>query len=410
MSASFQLAVVRGTESSLVASLRAFLPRLHQALPELFPSVQIEEPRLGPFAPDQLEAFDLVLNRVGHWNGFAREWAKSQALAGAYVLPNPFAFETLTKASTQALAARLGIQVPRTFVLPPKDQTHWRPEALARVHALFSLDQLGEDLGYPLFLKPHDGGGWVGVERPFDPEELARAYDQSGSRVLLAQEDRSGGFMVRALAFGPTVLLTHYDPSRPHTLRYQLEPPPLAPESMRALASQIRVLLAALGLEINSVEFCLRDGRADLIDAYNAVPDLSLLSLRAAFPGALLGLCQWIGFVAATGRRMRLSPPLGDFLEAQGEVPKLKARAQEALEVQAFESFWRGHQEALEAVTDEFLASEDLRQVAALEFDPLPQGPEIQDPLRDFLDEVRRHWKPLARLGLGPLSEGSPLG
>src|SRR3712207_8348068 len=45
---------------------------------------------------------------------------------------------------------------------------------------------------YPLFMKPYDGGQWVGVTRIKDPEMLQRAYDESGERLMHLQESIEG--------------------------------------------------------------------------------------------------------------------------------------------------------------------------------------------------------------------------
>ena len=43
----------------------------------------------------------------------------------------------------------------------------------------FDLGEIAERVGYPLFMKPYDGGQWVGVTRIRDEAELHRAYDDS---------------------------------------------------------------------------------------------------------------------------------------------------------------------------------------------------------------------------------------
>ena len=35
----------------------------------------------------------------------------------------------------------------------------------ARYNQPFDLDAIAADIGYPLFMKPYDGGAWVGVNR-----------------------------------------------------------------------------------------------------------------------------------------------------------------------------------------------------------------------------------------------------
>ena len=62
---------------------------------------------------------------------------------------------------------RLGMPIPDTWLLPPKEYTD-QPDlqkTLERYAEYFELEPIGDELGYPSYLKPYDGGGWVGVTR-----------------------------------------------------------------------------------------------------------------------------------------------------------------------------------------------------------------------------------------------------
>lgn len=43
-------------------------------------------------------------------------------------------------------------------------------------------------IGFPAFMKPHDGGGWRGVTRITNMDELFAAYDASDNDCMLLQE------------------------------------------------------------------------------------------------------------------------------------------------------------------------------------------------------------------------------
>ncbi len=49
---------------------------------------------------------------------------------------------------------------------------------LKRYAKLFNLGDIGDKIGYPLFMKPYDGGAWVGVTAIKDRESLLKAYNQ----------------------------------------------------------------------------------------------------------------------------------------------------------------------------------------------------------------------------------------
>jgi biotin carboxylase len=73
----------------------------------------------------------------------------------------------------------LGIPIPKTALIPPKE---YEPKTdlnvtLQRYAKLFNLGQVGEQIGYPAFMKPYDGGGWQGVSKVDDEKSLWAAYD-----------------------------------------------------------------------------------------------------------------------------------------------------------------------------------------------------------------------------------------
>jgi hypothetical protein len=80
---------------------------------------------------------------------------------------------------------RLGLHVPETWLLPhklPPDNPRYVPTA-ERYNPEFDLGEIGDWVGYPLYMKPFDGGMWVGVTRVVGPDDLHAAYEQSGELV-----------------------------------------------------------------------------------------------------------------------------------------------------------------------------------------------------------------------------------
>jgi hypothetical protein len=77
----------------------------------------------------------------------------------------------------------------------------------------FDLDFVAEQVGYPLYMNPFDGGMWVGVTRIESSEQLHRAYEASGERLmhLQAAVDDFDVF-TRSLSIGPQTKVMQYDP------------------------------------------------------------------------------------------------------------------------------------------------------------------------------------------------------
>ncbi len=315
--------------------------------------LEVQRVRLGPFALDQAAPFELFIDRLSHGHPYAREWLKVQAIQGRYVLNHPFQFQTHSKAVGFAAMRRLGLKVPKTWALPPKDQSELRPGVAEAAHELFSLEALGEQVGYPHFLKPHDGGGWVGVSRPKDLAALTAEYDLSGNRIMLAQAEASQATsrFVRCMAVGPRVAAMPYDPGMPHHARYILEPGYLSAQEEKDLVSLTRTICAFHGFEWNTVEYWLTDGEYRPIDFYNAVPDCSLVSLHGYALWTVTALVEWIVFCAQAQRRPRLSTRMARWFELATEAcdpaqnAAYQALAEEYYQIREFQQFHqqRGH-------------------------------------------------------------------
>ena len=122
-----------------------------------------------------------------------REWLKKIAIMDeVYLLNNPFTFQAMEKHTAYCVMMRLGLKMPETWMLPnksPPATSAIQPTA-ERYNLLFDLDEIAEKIGYPLFMKPFDGGGWVGVTRISDATDLHAVYDESGQRIMHLQACR----------------------------------------------------------------------------------------------------------------------------------------------------------------------------------------------------------------------------
>jgi glutathione synthase/RimK-type ligase-like ATP-grasp enzyme len=205
-------------------------------------------------------------------------------LAGARVVNNPFWRIADDKFFNTALAARLGVAVPRTVLLPSKAY----PESVSSetLHNLKSpLDWEGAAarLGFPMYLKPHWGGGWREVHRVGSMAELWQTFDRTGQLTMIAQESIEWTQYVRCLVIGTEhVRPALWDPRKGHFERYvdaAAHMPALSPELEARVCEDARKLCRALGYEMNTVEFAIRDGVPYAIDFMNSAPDFDVASL-----------------------------------------------------------------------------------------------------------------------------------
>ena len=121
---------------------------------------------MEPFDLRAKPRYELVVDRLAYWYFLPREWLKKVALMDdVYLLNIPFTFQAMEKHAAYCAMLRLGLKVPKTVLVPhknPPDNARFAYTA-AKYNQPFDLDEIAESVGYPLFMKPYDGGQWVGV-------------------------------------------------------------------------------------------------------------------------------------------------------------------------------------------------------------------------------------------------------
>jgi hypothetical protein len=272
-----------------------------------------------PFDLRSRPRHSLVIDRLAWWYDVPREWLKKISLMDdVYLLNNPFTFQAMEKHAAYCAMMRLGLRVPETWLIPhklPPDNPRFLPTA-ERYNAPFDLGAIGAGIGYPLFMKPFDGGQWVGVTRITDDAELHRRYDESGERLMHLQAAvENFDVFARSLSIGAETMVMRFDPGRPMHDRYQVDHAFLAPGLGREVVAISLLVNAFFRWEFNSCEIIVKDGVAHPIDYANASPDVALTSLHYYFPWAIEALVRWSIFCAVTRRPMRINQNTRDYFE-----------------------------------------------------------------------------------------------
>lgn len=281
--------------------------------------VELERIRIHPFNLRDDTSYHLVIDRLAWWHVNPREWLKKAALVNkVYLLNNPFTFQSMEKHSAYSAMIRFGLNIPETVLLPPKqgpDTEKYRRTA-ARYHDMFDLPKVAETMGYPLYMKPFDGGGWRGVSRIDNVNDLMRAYDESGSTVMHLQKGLDNfEVFVRSLGIGPQVISLNYDPAQPMHGRYQIDHSFLDETRGREARIITKVINAVFRWDFNSCEAILKDGVLYPIDFANACPDIALTSLHYYFPWAIKALLAWSLYCIASERKVHITMDLDPYFE-----------------------------------------------------------------------------------------------
>ena len=265
---------------------------------------------IEPFSLRSKPRTDLVVDRLAYWYLHPREWLKKIALMdNVYLLNSPFTFQSMEKHAAYCAMMRLGMKVPETVLVPyknPVENARYTYTA-QRYNKPFDLDAIAEQIGYPLYMKPYDGGGWRGVSRIRNPDELHRAYNESGEMLMHLQASVEGyDVFARALSIGAETMVMRFDPGAPMHSRYQVDHSFLTPEAGAEVVSISKIINAFFLWEFNSCEVLVKGGVVYPIDYANACPDVAVTSLHYYFPWAMQAMVKWVVFCLVTGRRPRL--------------------------------------------------------------------------------------------------------
>jgi hypothetical protein len=335
-------------------------------------AIETERVTIEPFDLRDRPRHDLVIDRLAYWYYHPREWLKKVALMDdVYLLNSPFTFQSMEKHAAYCAMIRLGLKVPRTVLVPfknPPDNARFAYTA-ARYNRPFDLAGIAEGIGYPLFMKPYDGGQWVGVSRVRDAEELHRAYDASGERLMHLQESIEGyDVFARSLSIGPETMVMRFRPELPMHERYAVEHGFLAPEAGEEVVTVSRLVNAFFRWEFNSCETLVRGGDVHPIDYANASPDVALTSLHYYFPWAMTALVKWTVFCVVTGRRPRLDLDtrryfaIGDRadLTYREKLAAYRRLADDYFEAERYHDFCASHLAGIDELVLDWVASAEL--------------------------------------------------
>jgi hypothetical protein len=274
---------------------------------------------IEPFDLRDKSRYELVIDRLAYWYYVPREWLKKVSMMnGVYLLNSPFTFQSMEKHTAYCAMMRLGLKVPETVLVPyknPVDNARYAYTA-AKYNQPFDLDALAERIGYPLFMKPFDGGGWRGVSKIRNPAELHAAYDASGEMLMHLQQSIDFDVFARSLSIGPETMVMRFQPDQPMHRRYQVDHNFLSPEAGAEVVTIGRLVNAFFRWEFNSCETLIKGDEVYPIDYANACPDVALTSLHYYFPWSMKALVKWCVFVLATGRRAKLDLETDRFFEA----------------------------------------------------------------------------------------------
>jgi hypothetical protein len=345
--------------------------------------IAVERVTIEPFDLRQKCEYDVVLDRLTHWFHTSREWIKKSILMDElYVLNNPWSVQSMEKHTSYCAMMQLGMPIPDTWMIPPKsyEPTADLAPTLKAYAKLFDLGTIGNQIGYPMFMKPYDGGGWRAVSRVPDESSLRKRYEESGKGVMHLQAAvHPFDSFVRCIGLGPQTHLVKYLPDEPLHDRYSQEENFVSADEAQLLKDTTLTINAFFGWDFNSCESLRKGGVWYPIDFANPCPDSQVTSLHRHFPWLVKANLRWSIFCAVTKKPFRKTLDWEPFYKIAA-VPDMPYRerlsayakiAEERFETARFEEFCAKHLPHLDEVAWEFFGTENAKsafraKVAAL--------------------------------------------
>ena len=366
--------------------------------------INVERVTIEPFNLAQPSSYDVVLDRLTHWYHPSREWIKKAILMDKlYVLNNPWAVQSMEKHTTYAAMMHLGMPIPETWMLPPKSYAplpDLKP-TLRNYAQLFDLRTVGKQIGYPMFIKPYDGGGWKGVSHIANEKDLLARYEESGTAVMHLQKAVAPfDDFVRCVGIGPQTRLVRYAPDEPLHNRYTMDTNFLPDEEAAILRDTTLTINAFFGWDFNSCESLRKEGTWYPIDFANPCPDSQITSLHFHFPWLVISKLKWSIFCAVTKRPFRRTLDWDPFyaIAAQQDMPyREKLRGYAAIAAQRFDTdrfneFCATHLAHVDEVAWQFFGSPAAREAFRKKVAALYPEHEIELFTELFWNRVQ-HWR-----------------
>jgi hypothetical protein len=268
----------------LVGMENTFPPALIEKINGMNAGVTAEYIKVGGVKMGEPTPYRLIFDRISHDIPFFRSYLKNAVLNGAVVVNNPFWWSSDEKFFGYSLATKLGVAVPKTVLLPQKSYKQGVTDASLR-NLEFPIDWDGiiEHVGLPAILKPHDGGGWKNVYKVNSKEELWECYDRTGELAMMLQEFIDFTEYTRCYCVGRReALVMPYDPNNRRYLPH---------EELKSIPSDLKdrmirdtiLINEALGYDLNTVEFAIKDGVPYAVDFTNPAPDADIWSVTEPY-------------------------------------------------------------------------------------------------------------------------------
>jgi len=262
--------------------------------------------KLGGTRMNEPCPYAVIVDRISHEIPYYRAYLKNAAIQGTIAINNPFWWSADDKFTGASIADRLGIAHAKTVALPTHSYIEGVvEESLRNLEFPIPWERHIEYVGgFPVILKPAWGGGFKKVYKLNNLDELFSAYNETGTECMMLQQYIAWDKYARCVVLGQQDVLTiKFDANAPWPHRYFVDHSFLTPEEGKQVHENALRLCRALGYDMNTVEFAVKDGVAYAIDFTNPAPDFDVVSLTEHYFPWVVNKMADLCIDLAVGRR-----------------------------------------------------------------------------------------------------------
>jgi len=272
-----KIGILRGMETTFPDALIQYINDNYASK-----GVHAEFLQLEAINMDSDPGYEVIIDRISHEVPFYRSYLKWASLKGTFIINNPFWWSADDKFIDNIIAQEAGVAVPKTVILPHKQHPpNTESNSFRNLKYPIDWDSVFDYIGFPAFLKPHDGGGWRDVTKVNNPHEFFDAYNDSADLCMMLQEGIEFEDYYRCYGIGRkyTKIMKYNPGAEPHRRYFDVRQEATPPKLLKKMEKDIIALCKALGYDMNTVEFAVRDGIPYAIDFMNPAPDADYYSV-----------------------------------------------------------------------------------------------------------------------------------
>jgi len=282
--------------------------------------------------------YKVILDRRSHILKHAMGILMFYAYSGVYIINNPLSFYYFksNKDCAFGMMHRLGINIPKTCILPPYITPLLSPDEF-KYHLEINWEKIVSYVGFPCYIKPAAGRGAINVNKALNLQELRDFYSQSGEEIMVVQQAIQSPYewQLRCLCIGRKIIPMKYIFRTEDRSEYIFAEDFLSPDTGQMVMNICKVINRAFGYEMNTIEFIIdEEGIPWAIDFNNPVPDARPRTLGEIFYRDYLeSLYNHILYIAKNKISFSFLPELNVYSEISRMPLTKEEKFKKALEV-----------------------------------------------------------------------------